>query len=130
MQQETNQAAQRRAGPDWKRLLRPAVQDQISRDMLPGTRGVLRRRVLKQLPKCRLLLVAGISLQCTDTFEIVYDLGVRMREQGGAVVYVDSRTIKGRNTNYCLDFHLRIDTEDFAARALAKTQEVSRFGWR
>lgn len=128
MQEEKSRTAIRRAGPDWKRLLRPAVQDQISRELLPGAGGKLRKSILKDLKECRLLLVVGISLQCPDTFDIIYDLGTRMRERDGAVVYVSSRPIKGRNTNYCFDFHLRVDPEEFAARLLDGMQEVSRVG--
>ncbi|KAF8595563.1 hypothetical protein BDV93DRAFT_514897 [Ceratobasidium sp. AG-I] len=73
--------------------------------------------------QCRLLIVAGVSLRCNDTFDLVYELGCKIKELGGAVVYIDSQPIRGRNTEHCFDFHLRMDVDAAAAWILQRIDE-------
>lgn len=125
VQAMTSAAARRRAGPPSRRYLRPAVQAKISTQLLPGSRSKLRKRILKELAKCGLLLIVGVSLRCNDTFNLVYELGCKVKKAGGVVVYVDSQSIRGRNTEQCFDFHLRVDVELWASGLLRRVNEVS-----
>jgi hypothetical protein len=40
------------------------------------------------------------------------------------VVYVDKNTIRGRNTEACIDFHLQVDVEECAARIITAMDQV------
>ncbi|KAG9092257.1 hypothetical protein FRC06_000172 [Ceratobasidium sp. 370] len=116
--------SQRRAGPPSVRFLRPEVHVQMGDDLLPL--GNLRDEVLEASGGCELLLLVGVSLKCPETFDLIYDLSAKVHERYGAVVYVDPQPIKGRNTSHCIDFHLKIDIEDFSAQTLAEMDRCKK----
>jgi NAD-dependent SIR2 family protein deacetylase len=74
--------------------------------------------------RCELLLVVGVSLKASVMFDLVYDLAAKVHEQYGAVIYVGQDSIRGRNTNHTIDFHLRVDVEDFSARVRVAMDQV------
>ncbi|KAG8716467.1 hypothetical protein FRC08_009474 [Ceratobasidium sp. 394] len=80
--------------------------------------GDLRDEILEAAASCKLLLLVGVSLKCPETFGLIYDLSSKVHEQSGAVVLVDPKPTKGRNTSHCIDFHLKVEIEDFSAQTL------------
>jgi NAD-dependent SIR2 family protein deacetylase len=113
----------RRIGPPPLRFLRPAVQSRLHGELLPG--GTWRSSVLKAAGECDLLLIAGVSFKCKDTFDLIYDAAAQVHARYGGVVYINHLPIKGRNTNHCIDFHLQVDLEECASRIMQSMDEAS-----
>ncbi|KAG9084732.1 hypothetical protein FS749_005000 [Ceratobasidium sp. UAMH 11750] len=108
--------SQRRVGRSSVRFLRPEVHVEMADNLLPL--GDLRDEILEAAASCKLLLLVGVSLKCPETFGLIYDLSSKVHEQSGAVVLVDPKPTKGRNTSHCIDFHLKVEIEDFSAQTL------------
>ncbi|KAG8713004.1 hypothetical protein FRC08_013806 [Ceratobasidium sp. 394] len=102
----------RHAGPPPVRFLRPAVQAAMDRTLQPT--GSRRKEVLKAAASCDLLLIVGVSLKCEDTYELIEEVAEVVHRRYGGVVYVDQQPIRGRNANHSIDFHLRVDVQEFS----------------
>ncbi|CUA72954.1 alpha-mannosidase [Rhizoctonia solani] len=105
----TKTSKQRRTGTDATRALRPTVQLALGADILLGPE----REALKAAAEtCQLLLIIGTSLKDVDILDLTRELGEIIHSKYGAVVYVNSRSLRGGRSTYDhIDFHLLAEPE-------------------
>ncbi|CAE6540621.1 unnamed protein product [Rhizoctonia solani] len=105
----TKTSKQRRTGTDATRALRPTVQLALGVDILLGPE----REGLKAAAEtCQLLLIIGTSLKDPDILDLTRELGEIIHSKYGAVVYVNSRSLRGGQSTYDhIDFHLLAEPE-------------------
>ncbi|KAG8719760.1 hypothetical protein FRC09_010665 [Ceratobasidium sp. 395] len=97
----------RLAGNPRSRLLRPSIDARMDHRLLPG--GEWRDQILHVARGCELLLVVGINLKHTEIYQLIYEISGIIHHRHGAVIYVDPRPIRGRNTHQVFDIHLQVD---------------------